>query len=198
MIRNFFKKSFSERDFWTWFEKHSEEYFHLDENNYERLFNKLDLQLSKINGDLVFEFSADIQNGRREFIISADGLASAFPDVIRLTESAPQLAQFHIIAFRQRKDEEHEIRYNEVNLKTEDIFFTYERDERTIQLDLIIYIKEYIEENDDFIGAAFIMIDSLIGEYDAGTKLGEIEFKAYRGEKEAKPIMALPELIDSL
>ncbi|MBP1081517.1 MULTISPECIES: hypothetical protein [Bacillus] len=88
MIKNLFKKSYSEKDFWNWFEKNSEDYFQLKESRYESLFNKLHSQLSKINPDLVFEFSAELDSGKREFIISADGIVAAFPDVIRLVEAA--------------------------------------------------------------------------------------------------------------
>ncbi|MCP1450906.1 hypothetical protein [Priestia megaterium] len=65
-------------------------------------------------------------------------------------------------------------------------------------LDIVIYIKGYTEENDQFIGAAFIMLDSLIGEYDVGVKLGEINFEPYQGEKEAEPILNLVSLVDKI
>ncbi|MDE3839557.1 hypothetical protein C0966_09330 [Bacillus methanolicus] len=198
MIKRLFRKKSSEKEFWMWFEKHSEEYFQLDERKYELLFNNLELQLSKINHDLTFEFSADINKGKREFIISANGIVSAFPDVINLVKSAPKLDKFEIIAFRQRQSGEHEIRYNETVLKTENVFFTYIRDKKENYLDIILYIKDYTDENEDLVGAAFIMLDSLIGEFDVGTKLGEIDFRPYQGERNVRPIMELPNIVDSL
>ena len=56
-------------------------------------------QLRKRNDVLAFEFSMNIDDGKREFIISADGILSAFPDVIQLVDSAPNLDQWAIAAF---------------------------------------------------------------------------------------------------
>ncbi len=42
------------------------------------------------------------------------------------------------------------------------------------------------------------MLDSLIGEYDVGVKLGEINFEPYQEEKEAEPILNLVSLVDKL
>ncbi|MGN7484387.1 hypothetical protein ACTHPB_22980 [Priestia megaterium] len=198
MLKNLFKKKITEQEFWSWFEKNSEDYFQLDENNYDLLFNKLGLQLSKYHKDLTFEFSMEMNQGKREFIISAEGMVSAFPTVIKLVEEAPSLEKFNVVAFRQRQDSEQEIYFEDIVLNTEDIFFTYREDKQMDCLDIVIYIKGYSEENDQFIAAAFIMLDSLIGEYDVGVKLGEINFEPYQQEKEAQPILNLVSLVDKL
>ncbi|KWU57850.1 hypothetical protein [Priestia megaterium] len=198
MLKNLFKKKITEKEFWSWFEKNSEDYFQLDENNYDLLFNKLGLQLSKYHKDLTFEFSVEMDQGKREFIISAEGMVSAFPAVIKLVEEAPCLEKFNIVAFRQRQNSEQKIYFEDIVLNTKDIFFTYREDKEMNCLDIVIYIKGYTEENDQFIGAAFIMLDSLIGEYDVGVKLGEINFEPYQGEKEAEPILNLVSLVDKI
>jgi len=198
MLKNLFKKKITEKEFWSWFEKNSEDYFQLNEKNYDLLFNKLGLQLSKYHKDLTFEFSIEMNQGKREFIISAEGMVSAFPAVIKLVEEAPSLEKFNVVAFRQRQDSEQEIYFEDIVLNTEDIFFTYREDKQMDCLDIVIYIKGYSEENDQFIAAAFIMLDSLIGEYDVGVKLGEINFEPYQEEKEAQPILKLVSLVDKL
>ncbi|MDU9690152.1 hypothetical protein O0Q50_03155 [Priestia aryabhattai] len=198
MLKNLFKKKITEKEFWSWFEKNSEDYFQLDEKNYDLLFNKLGLQLSKYHKDLTFEFSVEISQGKREFIISAEGMISAFPAVIKLVEEAPTLEKFNIVAFRQRQNSEQEIYFEGIVLNTEDIFFTYREDKQMNCVDIVIYIKGYREENDQFIAATFIMLDSLIGEYDVGVKLGEINFEPYQEEKEAQPILNLVSLVDKL
>lgn len=198
MLKNLFKRKITEKEFWSWFEKNSEDYFQLDENNYDLLFNKLGLQLSKYHKELTFEFSVEMKQGKREFIISAEGMVSAFPAVIKLVEEAPSLEKFNIVAFRQRQDSEQEIYFEDIVLNTEDIFFTYREDKQMDCLDIVIYIKGYGEKNDQFIAAAFIMLDSLIGEYDVGVKLGEINFEAYQEEKEPEPILNLVSLVDKL
>jgi len=198
MLKNLFKKKITEKEFWSWFEKNSEDYFQLDEKNYDLLFNKLGLQLSKYHKDLTFEFSLEMNQGKREFIISAEGMVSAFPAVIKLVEEAPSLEKFNVVAFRQRQNSEQEIFFEDIVLNTEDIFFTYREDKQMDCLDIVIYIKGYSEENDQFIAATFIMLDSLIGEYDVGVKLGQINFEPYQEEKETQPILNLVSLVDKL
>ncbi|MDC7783276.1 hypothetical protein [Priestia megaterium] len=198
MLKNLFRKKITEKEFWSWFEKNSEDYFRLDENNYDLLFNKLGLQLSKYHKDLTFEFSVEMNQGKREFIISADGMVSAFPAVIKLVEEAPSFEKFTIVSFRQRQNSEQEIHFDDVVLDTKDVFFTYREDKQLNCLDIVIYIKGYTEENDQFIGAAFIMLDSLIGEYDVGVKLGEITFEPYQEKQGAQPILHLVSLVDKL
>ncbi|XIH25974.1 hypothetical protein C1N73_32300, partial (plasmid) [Priestia aryabhattai] len=129
-LKNLFRKKITEKEFWSWFEKNSEDYFRLDENNYDLLFNKLGLQLSKYHKDLTFEFSVEMNQGKREFIISADGMISAFPAVIKLVEEAPSFEKFTIVAFRQRQNSEQEIHFDDVVLDTKDVFFTYREDKQ--------------------------------------------------------------------
>jgi hypothetical protein len=97
-----FKRKLTEKEFWTWFEWNCEDYFQLDKDKYEILLHRLASKLSRYRPDLVFEFNAEIDKGRREFIIRADGITSAFPAVMRLVEVAIPLEKFNVIAFRQR------------------------------------------------------------------------------------------------
>ncbi|MED3729634.1 hypothetical protein ACT6P6_23675 [Priestia endophytica] len=96
------KRKLTAKEFWTWFEQNCEDYFQLDKDKYGILFNRLASKLSRYHPDLVFEFNAEIDKGRRESIIRADGITSAFPAVMRLVEAALPLEKFNVIAFRQR------------------------------------------------------------------------------------------------
>jgi hypothetical protein len=102
LIKSLFKKKNRYEAFWDWFSKNSEDYYYNLENKRDTLFDPLGKQLGKINGNLVFEFSGQKENGKREFIISADGIRDSFPDVIQLVDNAPPLEKWDIIAFRPR------------------------------------------------------------------------------------------------
>jgi hypothetical protein len=71
MLRNLFRLS-SEKKFWKWFVEHSEELFNFEADQ-ERIFDELSTQLKNIHESLTFEFSS-VQNNKREFVISADGI----------------------------------------------------------------------------------------------------------------------------
>jgi hypothetical protein len=183
------------QNFWTWFLKHSDEFLHLDEENVEYLFTKLNKQLAKVNRDLTYEFSAELIDGKREFIISADGIYTTFPDVINLVEAAPQMIHFEIIAFRQR-GKEFTIQYNGIELDPSDVFFSYKA--QSDHIDIVLYIKGYNPDNQNWDGAAFILLDTIIGEYDVVTKIGEIDFRTFQDNLIMKPIMELPDIVDNI
>ncbi|WP_338751098.1 hypothetical protein [Bacillus sp. FJAT-52991] len=189
------KRLFQSKDpiemFWKWFLNHEQEYYDLQQEELEYLFEQLERQLDKINPDLVFEFSAELVNEKREFIISADGLVENFSDVIALVEAAPPLERFDIIAFRQPATEEFAVGYQEVELTWDDVLFTYKVDSENDLVDLVLYIKGFEEDNEDYIAAVFILLDCVIGEFVVGTEIGEIVFKPYKQEEELLPISKL-------
>lgn len=186
------KHSYS--DFWNWFQKHSDMYLHLNEESLETAFQSLEKQLLKINPDLIFEFSVDLIEGRREFIISAAGNLHAFPAVKKLVMAAPEMEYFKVVAFRQR-DEASDIQINDVYLKAENMFFTYTMYE---SFDLAVYVQGCDPDNDDCLVASFILLEALIGEYDLAVKVGHIEFFPYEENTFLKPISELPNVIDHI
>jgi hypothetical protein len=196
MFKKFFGRNYTVADFWIWFEKNSQDYYRLKEENLNSLFNKLSKQLSKINEDLAFEFSVDLIEGKREFIISADGILSAFPDVIDLVENAPQLDGFKIIAFRQKSavDDISTIEYDDISLGADDVYFTYRKNGDT--LDIVLYLRGYDSDFEEWENAAFILLDTIIGEYDVATKIGSIDMLPYKESPNLKSILELPSLID--
>ncbi|MEW4282377.1 hypothetical protein [Priestia koreensis] len=191
-----FKTKDKEKNFWDWFQKNEQAYFTLENEDHPTLFNKLAKQLSKVDENLTFEFSYDLIEGKRDFIISADGMVSSFSSVIHLVESAPDLPRFTLISFRQKADGEQEIEYGDVSLTINDIFFDYEYDATHNVLDVDLYIKDY-EENDEFVAAAFLMLDSLLGEYTVGTTLGDINFGTLVSTHHLKRVSELEEVIKS-
>ena len=195
MINRLFRNVNKHKEFWTWFTKHSDDFFQLNEENYDFLFTRLNKQLSKVNRDLTYEFSAELIDGNREFIISADGIYSAFPDVIQLVEAAPKIDNFKIIAFRQR-GKDFNIQYNDVELDPDHVSFSYIVQDDHI--DIVLYIKDYDPNNQDWEGAAFILLDTVIGEYDVVTKIGEIDFQPFQESSDTKPLSELPNLVDNI
>ncbi|MDJ0331855.1 hypothetical protein [Planococcus sp. S3-L1] len=181
--------------FWEWFADNKEVYSRLDESSRSKLLNQLEKKLHKVNKHLAFELSELLINDKRQFIISADGMVEAFDDVIDLVGQAPEFESFTIIAFRQRQDEEVSIEYGDIKLAWEDIFCTFEKDNANDEVNLILYIKGFTEENEDeFISASFILLDTVIGEYNAGMRIGEIEFISYEGQADARPVKDLQSL----
>jgi hypothetical protein len=93
-----------EETFWRWFTQNEEDLFSFDPTNEakrEALFDRLATELQKVNSQLTFEFGPNAE--KREFVISAAGLKRAFPAVVALTQAAPILDRWEVIAFRPRR-----------------------------------------------------------------------------------------------
>ena len=78
-----------EAAFWKWFASNEARLFSF-ERDQEAIFDELGAEMHRVNSDLTFEFGP-VQNGKREFVISAGGIKSAFPAVKALYRSAPEL-----------------------------------------------------------------------------------------------------------
>lgn len=175
--------------FWQWFQDNQRAYLIFDDSNREIVFDQLNKKMSKVNKHLTFEFSHELIEGKREFIISADGMVEAFGDVLDLVESAPEMAGFEIIPFRQPSDEEFEVEYNGVKLTWDDVFFTAVEDEKTEDISLKLYLKNLTEENEEaYTSALFILLDTVIGEFNMGAHVAEIELFPFEENPHARPI----------
>ena len=181
--------------FWQWFSDNEESYFELAEEEREALFDLLHRKLRKVNKHLVFEFSAEAYAGKREFIISADGMVEAFEEVFDLHELAPELERFTVIPFRQASDEEFSVSWGDMELTRDDVYYTALEDTEREEVSLILYIKGLTEKNsEELIPVVFILLDSVIGEYNMGVHVGNIEFRPFEAHPKAQPIHALKEL----
>lgn len=169
-----FKKS-KEIDFWEWFVKHSHEYFHFKENQ-NFLFQQLKEKLNEIDHNLVFSFSANLRDQKREFIISAGGIVSSFPAVKKLVEAAPSLKNWHIIAFRQPQSGDFVVQYQDVSIGVQDVFFELINIDKGngSKIDIKLHVKDYEESAPNWYTASFLLLDNVLGEYDTEMSLRNI------------------------
>jgi len=182
----FFKKD-SKTVFWKWFHKNSSQYFSF-ERDQDSLFDQLKNELNKIDSNLVFEFSPILQDGKRNFVISADGIKSSFSSVIDLVESAPRMQAWNIIAFRQPKPITDTFQFSNINVKFSDIYFTAITDKNRLGLDM--YIKDY-EESAEWTTLTYLLLDYILGEYDTELYISWIEKHTLKSKENLIPISDL-------
>ena len=182
-----------EECFWKWFSKNSNQYYHFEQNQSD-LFQKLKFELDKIDTNLVFEFSPILKNKKREFVISADGIMSSFPSVVSLTNKAPFIDKWDIIAFRQPKSFVNQINYGELTVSFENVFFKYRKNNRKIDLEL--HLQRFYESA-EWTTAVFILLDNVLGEYHTEMSLNFIDKKPLNINEKEKlfPIYKLPQII---
>lgn len=198
MFGNLFKKKDPIEKFWQYFIDHEKKLYNLKDKDIEKMFQDLFILINKVNNQLTFSTPVGLIDGKREFTISASSIEKNFSDVIRLVEAAPELERFTIIAFEQRNDDDQATTVNDIELTRDQVFFDYTYDQEHTAFCLMLYIKEFNEENDDYYRVAFDLLEIVIGEYVLGTEITEIQFNKLLTNDELLPINDLPKILDDI
>ncbi len=170
------KRKNNYKSFWRWFVSNEKYIYDNVEQHPNDIVGMIQKEISKINSDLAFEIGTDLEDGLRDFIISADGLFSNFDDVLKLYETSPKsLPKWKLLFFRPRRERDNQsIGIEEINLSYDDVFFTYIKHQDQLEID--VYIENYLVDDNRFVHIYFLLLDSLIGEYDAVMLIGETRF----------------------
>jgi len=198
MPMGLFAKETGEQIFWKWFQKNESKIYQFEKNR-EQILDEISEQLSKYKEGVVFEISQE-QNGKREFILSADGLKELFPAVQVLKAAAPRLERWSIVAFRPRMNDYASFKLDYAGKEFDPAnIWIYHRIQDGY-FDLIIYQPEYTEEERNaFISGAYILLDMALGEYDVVTGIRYIDHQRLPERPEAeglKPFSELRQIFD--
>jgi hypothetical protein len=159
--------------FWDWFQRNSDRLVRFEDDQ-EALFLELNAELLRVHKGLTFEIGP-LEGGKREFIVSADGVRAVFPAVQQLVAAAPAMPSWTVIAFRQRKSLELVVAIDDVEVGAGDLWFSTVPDRG--RLGLRLYMRGLTGENRRVMQqVAIILLDCALGEYDVATKVGFIEF----------------------
>lgn len=184
-----------EAEFWKWFTANEAMLFSWESDG-EATFDKVSAAMKKVHPDLTFEFSPVI-GGKREFVISAGGIKSAFPAVESLYKSAPSLKRWQWVKFRPRRNPLNDINYGGKHIRVEDVHYLLARDEKKVGI--VLFFDGYNEKDKTTFGQiGYLMLDEALGEYVVETQVGFIEFHS-RDSKyfpQASPLAELPSQFD--
>ncbi len=184
-----------EQDFWAWFQQNESRLFNFEKDQ-DRIFRELAEQLQKVDSNLTFEFSG-IEDNRREFIISANGIRKSFPKVESLYNAAPKLPRWTFIKFRPRR-EAMDLSYNGTRVKHESVLFELVRNGS--KGDIVLYLPGYSQaRQDDYHSLAFLFLDQALGEYDVETRVGVVDVRPVsEAPSSAQPFRTLAEKFEAL
>jgi hypothetical protein len=177
--------------FWKWFLEHEDLFFFYERYQDKLLPVALD-HLQEIQPDLVFEVAPEVE-GRRELIISANGMKEGFSSVIEVVKAAPEMERWIVVPFRQRKTNlDIQIQIDDLVLSPEDIFFSYEF--QNDKMNIRLYIAGINPEDEDLYQATLLILDNVIGEYDVEMKLGDIDILPLHDVKDPEKLLLLKDL----
>lgn len=185
-----------ERDFWQWFARNDDRLFHF-ERDQEAVFDELNRAMERVHPDLTFEFGPVMENGKREFVISAGGIVNAFVAVEALSDAAPGLERWDIVKYRQRRFPLSDITFGARTIVAADVHYQLFKD--GAKIGIIVFFDGYNDDERDIFGnIGFLYLDGALGEYDIETKVGFIEFHGRDSEHfdGARPISELPAHFD--
>ena len=185
--------------FWDWFIQHEEELYEFDpgrEAERERIFDQVATELQKCDPDLTFEFGP--KQRRREFVISASGMKSAFPAVVSLVNAAPTLNRWQVTAFRPRRIPPDVVEFRSKRVHPKDVQFSLLDNGKTAGM--YLFIPGYQEDDADLKQIGYLLLDEAIGEYDVETRLGPIKMFPPDAptDGERYPLTDLPARFDAL
>ena len=159
----------SSTDFWEWFKKNNSQYFFLnqidDESERERVMDLLLEKLHQFSDQLYFLIGGH-PDDTQDLIITAEGNVDYFSKVEELVNAAPALDNWNIIAFKPQAEEPFTINYNKAKIDTSKAqFIPLENKKQPELLGLRLIVDEYsIDNKQDFLNAAYEVLDTLLGE----------------------------------
>lgn len=180
--------------FWAWFISHQEQVAKIKTAG-EPIADQLAAELHKLGPQLTFEVG--VASKPKEIIISADGIVEAFPTVKKIVAAAPKIPGWKVVAFRPRKPMTEVQVGKHGKLSTAMMTFRLLRPIVSgAKVDIAIYVKDRPIDDETKLGA-YLLLDSLLGEYDVETRLGQIDLLPGKdAPKGTKPMLELPGLVD--
>ncbi|MCK4635602.1 MAG: hypothetical protein KAT32_01965 [Candidatus Moranbacteria bacterium] len=188
-----------EKRFWKYFQKNEEKIYNFEKDQ-GKIFDELSIELHKIDNNLTFEFGS-IRNNRRNFVISADGIKSAFISVEKLHKQTPKLKLFNVIKFRPRRKELSNIEIANTKIKASEVkYILLFKDENPNKVGILLLFKNYKDESRKlFIQVGFLFLDEALGEFNVITKVGGVDFTSFDSKyySKSKPLNNLPKDFDN-
>ncbi|PZW64431.1 hypothetical protein F471_03952 [Pseudomonas sp. URMO17WK12:I1] len=164
-----------ETQFWNWFIENESALFSFLSPT-DPLLDDLNHQLAQVNADLTFEFSLVFQDGRREFVISANGLKEAFPAVEALYAAAPTLKRWDIIKYRPRRNPVHTLSIGDREFDPSKVNCLLVKD--GVKIGIVIMYDDYEPENNLFGQASYLLLDEALGEYAVEMQVGFVDIRS--------------------
>jgi hypothetical protein len=184
-----------EEAFWKWFTANEARLFSFEKNQ-EAIFDELSAQMKQVNADLTFEFGP-VKNGKREFVISAGGISTAFPSVEALYNKAPSLSRWVWVKYRPRRLPINDLNYGGKSVKADDVRYVLSKDGDKVGI--VLFFDGYSEKYKGTFGQiGYLFLDEALGEFSVETQVGFIEFQGQNSKyfAQSHPLRELPAHFD--
>jgi hypothetical protein len=185
-----------EAEFWTWFAANESLLLDIGKDT-GHVVQAILGRMESVHEALAFDLGPE-KDGRRQFVVTACGDPLGFPAVVKLVSAAPALRRWTVTAFRPRREPRGSFQLHcggEIAL--EEVRFVAEPAGDRLHLDLFVpgYRPRFAEEY-EIVG--HLILDLVLGEFDAMTRLGEVSVGPLPPDVESRPLAELPGLVDAI
>jgi hypothetical protein len=189
--------------FWPWFAQNEGRLVNAARNpeTGTQIMEEISGHLEHAEPGLIAELAIDADPSRPcGVIISADGKRELFDKVRKVAAAAPKLEHWTVTAFRPRRDPSEELEIGGRTFTVKDFYFR-ELGKKNGKVDVEVAIRGLTPENhNEVVRAMFIELDTIVGELDAETKIGDLEFVPLpeKVPPELKPLTDIAQVVDAL
>lgn len=163
----------TEEAFWKWFATNERRLFAFEQDQ-EAIFDELGREMGRVNAGLTFEFGP-VRDGKREFVISAGGIKSAFPAVEAVYGKAPTLERWVWVKFRPRRAYLGDLEYEGKKISADKVHYLLAKDGDRVGI--VLFFDGYTEEQRNTYGQiGYLFLDEALGEFAVETQVGFVEF----------------------
>lgn len=160
-----------EQRFWAWFETNESSLYDFEADR-EAIFNRLHAEMLKVYPSASFEIGPVLDDGRREFILSAGGNTDGFAAVEALHAAAPPLLRWVFVKFipRRSTDPLTKVEADGSVLQTSDLRYILRPAGQ--QVDVSVFVegaRRYDADQLEYL--VWTSLKTLLGEEDLGIRL---------------------------
>ena len=195
-----FRKRRDSSEFWSWLRACACQIQAAGRKEMGNVTDDLSRAFKKSYPDLVWEITPD-DSGPWTFCVSADGNPELFNAVKSAVAEAPPIPGWEVKAFRQRGSLDAVIEINGRKLGYDDIWCNVEDDGAQARVTLLVRGLT-LDSAEQLLGAALILLDNAVGEYDSVAKISELSNGPLHGKPVRSPsyfpLSELPAYLDRL
>ena len=188
-------------DFWAWFEENEGSIVSaMTSGDTERIrttINDVDSRMQKVTPGISFVFGGN--DAGFEFVVTAHGDVDYFPNVQAFVDASPEIEGWEIVAFRPPSTSiDSKMKIGGIEIGATDIKF--QAFDVVGGIGITLYPTGMTEENRDLYShAAVLILDYLVGEFVAGTKIESLMVEPLSNAEHGvpmRPLTDLPEYLD--
>jgi hypothetical protein len=187
-------------EFWTWFDQNKDSIATAMKSGNEETIRKtlddVDTHMQQVAPGISFLFGQ--LDNEYEFVVTAGGDRKHFPNVQSFVDAAPKIAGWKITAFRQPSvASDFRLQIGGIAMGAKDIQF--QAFDIADGLAITLYPANMTEDNRDLYSqAAVVILDHLVGEYDAVTKIQSLMVQPPSKAESGVPMRPMTELREFL